>query len=877
MIDIKCKKCGGMNKVDESHSNYKCEYCDSEQTLPNIIDNFKLVQLHNRANSYRQNFDFDSAITTYENIIMENSEDAEAYFGIVLCKYGIEYVEDNKTKKRIPTCHRTIKKPIFDDLDYKEAIKHSDIIRRKYYEQEAEEINRLQKEIIALTLNEKPYDIFICYKETDESGNRTKDSVIAEEIYNELTEKNYRVFFSRITLEDKIGKQYEPIIFSALDTSKIMLVIATNKEYIQSVWVKNEWSRFLHMMENNTHKTIIPCYKDMEAYDLPDVLIEYQSQNMNKLGFMNDLLRGIDKIFNNRKSKDEKNVEHKSDNEKTYLPLLRRAYILINDGDFRKAEGILEQVLNQNPECSTAYLYQLLIYYKAKTKEELENIAKLGNFILDKNNTVLNLKNKINKWGTDEEKNYLLNLDNMQNEKIYMEGINTIIEENYEEGLKIIKECNNYKKSKEIIENFKKVKFYIKFINLNLDYLVENLTNDEKTNEKLKLLKSTLKDLNNDNDNEIYYQEILQYFKELNEKSNSITSLFHQFFDGIDNYKIETLYNIMSKHLSFLDFFYEIHYEIAINYLKLEDYKNAINFFENCYEYKNTKFIVVNYDALIFYSCLKRVAKYIKAGLKTEEEINHFQSLITDYPKIKNSTYQDIIYHLDVKFRGEQSDLIYNLIDDENIDYMKKLYEMMKENDELSLFIKELYLWKNDEKYKFCIKLYKDGDYQGFIKIAKGLNNYNRLETLKDKIIQNRLIEWKKSEFRYRLYFKLNFLVALISIIVIIMLYIKNIIRSPIACIIISLLYFLIITIYNLVVLLYANRAVVNNTIRNGDGWYYFDYDLKFNKKMLKGQSIFVIICGAISLEYGFLDFQIMVISLILNCVFLLIRGKVED
>ena len=66
----------------------------------------------------------------------------------------------------------------------------------------------------------KPYDIFICYKETDKQGNRTHDSVIAEDIYDKLTSLGFKVFFSKITLENKLGKEYEPYIYSALKTLK---------------------------------------------------------------------------------------------------------------------------------------------------------------------------------------------------------------------------------------------------------------------------------------------------------------------------------------------------------------------------------------------------------------------------------------------------------------------------------------------------------------------------------------------------------------------------------------------------------------------------------------------------------------------------------
>ena len=41
---------------------------------------------------------------------------------------------------------------------------------------------------------------------------------------------------------------------------------------------------------------LIPAYKDMEPYDLPEEFSHLQAQDMSKLGFMQDLIRGIKKI-----------------------------------------------------------------------------------------------------------------------------------------------------------------------------------------------------------------------------------------------------------------------------------------------------------------------------------------------------------------------------------------------------------------------------------------------------------------------------------------------------------------------------------------------------------------------------------------------------
>ena len=147
---------------------------------------------------------------------------------------------------------------------------------KEMYREKAKEIDRIQQSILEVAAQEDPYDIFICYKETAENGDRTIDSVIAQDVYDELTAKGYRVFFSRITLEDKLGQEYEPYIFAALNSAKVMLAFGTDYEYYNAVWVKNEWSRFLQLIAKGEKKTLIPCYKNIDAYDMPKEFAKLQ-------------------------------------------------------------------------------------------------------------------------------------------------------------------------------------------------------------------------------------------------------------------------------------------------------------------------------------------------------------------------------------------------------------------------------------------------------------------------------------------------------------------------------------------------------------------------------------------------------------------------
>ncbi len=296
MAFFKCKMCGGELELQSGGNIAECLYCGSKQTVPVISDDKKL-RLYNRAIQYRLNNEFEKAYSAYETIIAEKEDEAEAYWGLVLSEYGVEYVEDPKTKRRIPTCHRTHIKSVTSNENYKLACKYADGESRMMYEDEAEELDILQKKILTAASKEEPYDIFICYKETDQNGDRTADSVLAQDIYDELTKHGYRVFFSRISLEDKLGADYEPCIYAALTSSKVMLVVTTDSEHCNAVWVKNEWKRYLDFMKTDKEKVLIPVFKDMSPYALPDDFVKLQAQDMSKLGAVQDLVRGIEKIL----------------------------------------------------------------------------------------------------------------------------------------------------------------------------------------------------------------------------------------------------------------------------------------------------------------------------------------------------------------------------------------------------------------------------------------------------------------------------------------------------------------------------------------------------------------------------------------------------
>lgn len=446
MAVFKCKMCGGTLEINESLSVGVCPYCNTTQTFPKLSDE-KRTQLYDRANYFRRENEFDKAMGIYEMILSDDKEDCESYWGIVLCRYGIEYVEDPRSHKRIPTVNRAQFTSVFEDEDYKNAVNYADDMQKEVYEAEARVIDKIQRGILAISQREEPFDVFICYKETDALGNRTQDSVYAQDIYTALTKEGYKVFFAKITLEDKLGSAYEPYIFAALNSAKVMLVVGTSKENFNAVWVKNEWSRYLSLIKQGKEKTLIPVYKDITPYDMPEEFQYLQSQDMGKIGYLQDLLRGIGKLVEAEKPVVKETVVVNSGNSQVE-PLLKRAFMFLEDGDFERADEFCEQVLNIEPENARAYLGKLMADLYVKKQDDLKNLPKSFN-----ENSNCQKALRFADEGLKSEIIGYLNFISQRNENQRLEGI-------YKSALNTLNNSDSPELLLEAAERFEAIKNY---------------------------------------------------------------------------------------------------------------------------------------------------------------------------------------------------------------------------------------------------------------------------------------------------------------------------------------------------------------------------------------------------------------------------------
>lgn len=288
-----CEKCSG--QLREEIDKYVCNYCTSEFIKNKNLEN-DIIILLNHAQKLRNEFDFDASMKKYEEILELNEKTLEAHWGYLLSKLGVIYVKENNIYK--PTCNRLILNSIKEEKHFTCILSFSNEDEKKWYLREADEIESIRLKLLKISNSEEAYDIFISYKAV-ENSKPTLDSQLATDLYHDLVKKKYRVFMSRISLNNVVGDDYEPYIYNALNTSKLMLLISTKEEYLDSPWVRNEWTRFLNLKKISPYeRKIIPIYRDINTKLIDPRLKSIQSLTIGDLNFYSTLTKNIMNFFN---------------------------------------------------------------------------------------------------------------------------------------------------------------------------------------------------------------------------------------------------------------------------------------------------------------------------------------------------------------------------------------------------------------------------------------------------------------------------------------------------------------------------------------------------------------------------------------------------
>lgn len=493
---LKCKMCGSNLEIEDSITVCKCEKCGTSQTVPDIEDD-KELKLFERAGRLRFNCDFDKAAGIYNTITDSYPEEAEGYWGLILCKYGIEYADDASGKK-VPVCHRISYDSVMDDEDFELVMENSDSESRAIFREEAKIIEENRKEYIQIAESEQPYDIYISYRAKDDNGDKTAVSEIAEHLYNKLTSAGYRVFLSEAALKGKKRSDCEPYIYSALNSANVMLALGTSYDDYNDVWVKNEWNRYLEIAEKNKNKCLIPCYKDVDEYDIPKEFAGLKVCQLGNDDTFNNIMAEIANVVkpesvNQPAPQTEPAEEIELEEIEIIEPvdinkLLDEGFAAIADKNWKEANKLFFQVLDEEPDNSKAYWGQLLVQQECTNASEMADnlyLQVIGNtsdntYELEIRDRRQEIKDKYPVANLFSEEEYENLFDVHFNYQSGVENTKSAIAANNEHYILSDNELFKRAKQNDDAEVAAGIEEFVANVNRHLDEILKNVTEQEQ-------------------------------------------------------------------------------------------------------------------------------------------------------------------------------------------------------------------------------------------------------------------------------------------------------------------------------------------------------------------------------------------------------------
>lgn len=342
-----CRYCGAPLETAEI-SVCECRSCGRLQSIP-LIDSAEKRELLLRAEQLRREQRYDKAIQLYEKMIAMSPVDADLYWALALCRYGVLFFADGGL-----TLQRTQAHSFISDSDYQQALIFADEKQRRLMEDIAALIDEKQRRISELSVGIS-YDVLLCSSTDEESVGYSMT------LYNRMRSEGINVFYPDVTLKTTAKSEWEPYLFSAVNSAKALILTVTDPDILNDIMVMNLCGRFMSV--DMSGRAVIPVLFGVTPGELPPELSKFQALNSANLGFEQDLVsrvKALSGVHFNEPSAEEN-------------PLVRRAYIMLSDSQFSEAESMCARIEPLFP--TEAALIRLLCEYSVTTEEALGTLS----------------------------------------------------------------------------------------------------------------------------------------------------------------------------------------------------------------------------------------------------------------------------------------------------------------------------------------------------------------------------------------------------------------------------------------------------------------------------------------------------------------------
>ena len=292
-----CKTCGANLDIGAAANGViECPYCRNVWTLAKKETSPAALSYLRMGEHALDTGDFFGAFEAFGKAAQLDGNEPEAHFGMALSEFKVRYLLDiSEDKPRLqPICYEVTDKVFSQSVHFAAALERASGEQKREYLKKAREIDDILRKFYVLEKSGLDYDCFICVKvseNADGDGKHkvyTEDSKDADYIYHLLKDKGYKPFYSEYEIRNKHGEDYEAHILYALKKSECMLVVCRNEEYLQTPWVKNEYSRFLKLVNDEEKET------DSITFVFYDKPIEKLPGKRGKLQGINFALRSAD-------------------------------------------------------------------------------------------------------------------------------------------------------------------------------------------------------------------------------------------------------------------------------------------------------------------------------------------------------------------------------------------------------------------------------------------------------------------------------------------------------------------------------------------------------------------------------------------------------
>ena len=251
-------------------------------------------------------------------------------------------------------------------------------------------------------------EVFICYVENDFHGRRTKDSAIAQDLYNKLQGTKINTFYQRISIADLTGTEYQMVYEEAINRAKIILVLGTTRENFEKLLLDNQ--------EKFASKKIIPIYSKMDAYDIPQELRNLQALNYDNIGMAADLSKNILRMLGRENEIDvvERVSKERNKRKRLLTTTLSGVFVLAIIIGVYMVFGT-PYVLNNRK-----YAYAEKLMKSEKYVDAINMYSLLGDYENSINNLTA-IFNKYDGYYQSDDKKFMLHLDVIDNVRAQVE------------------------------------------------------------------------------------------------------------------------------------------------------------------------------------------------------------------------------------------------------------------------------------------------------------------------------------------------------------------------------------------------------------------------------------------------------------------------